>query len=373
MTGPGSADDPDDAGPDGRDGDPDSSSESQGSTDEWEWVSDDSTEDGSASDVTGDDAAAGSNSAADSNSAPGNNSTPGSNPESGDSDRDSGSGSAPGEERIVDPDAGSNAPPPQSGGRQEDDESEEFDGPLDWFLHTNNPGIQTIRDIGSSVLTVALIGLVLFAVSGVWPPLVAVESGSMEPHMHKNDLVFIVDEHRYAPGGAIDGTGVVTHQQAMRNEGYWSFGDYGNVIVYQPYGSDRRTPIIHRAMFYVEDGENWYDRANKSYLDGADSCGEIANNACPAPYAGFITKGDNQVTNDHYDQIGGQSNIVRPEWIQGKAKVRIPFLGWVRLQFAQLASVTASSAPATLAGLRLQLGLFAAGLGTVVSRRRGWL
>ncbi|MCT9094859.1 S26 family signal peptidase [Haloarchaeobius sp. HME9146] len=334
MTGPGNADDPDDADrPDGRDGDPAAPGDDQGPTDEWEWVSDESSPD--------------------------------------DADGSEPLGTTPEQDRVVDADADAATPPPQPNGNGDD--SEEFDGPIDWFFNTSDPWVQTIRDIGSSVLTVALIGLVLFAVSGVWPPLVAVESGSMEPHMHKNDLVFIVDQDRYAPDGGIEGTGVVTYQHARTNGGYWSFGDYGNVIVYQPYGDVRRTPIIHRAMFYVERGENWYDRANESYLDGADSCAEIANNACPAPHAGFITKGDNQVTNDHYDQVGGQSNIVRPEWVQGKAKVRIPFLGWVRLQFANLASATASTGPATLAGLRLQLGLFAAGLGTVVSRRRGWL
>ncbi|WP_267641359.1 S26 family signal peptidase [Haloarchaeobius amylolyticus] len=366
MTGPGSDDHPDDADADESPGDD--------GMDEWEWADDTSTsadDESAAPDDESEPADSGSGTGDDDEA--GDRGSPGDDSEPASHDRES---TEPAEGHPLDTDAdsdtGATAPAPQPGASASDGD-EDFDGPIDWFFNTSDPWVQTIRDIGSSVLTVAIIGLVLFAVSGVWPPLVAVESGSMEPHMHKNDLVFIVDEHRYAPASAAEGTGVVTYQHAKTNGGYWSFGDYGNVIVYQPYGSDRRTPIIHRAMFYVEEGENWYQRANKSYLDGANSCAEIANDACPAPHSGFITKGDNEVTNDHYDQVGGQSNVVRPEWIQGKAKVRIPFLGWVRLQFAQLATVTAGSAPPTLTGLRLQLGLFAAGLGTVVSRRRGWL
>ncbi|WP_435348331.1 S26 family signal peptidase [Haloarchaeobius sp. HRN-SO-5] len=258
--------------------------------------------------------------------------------------------------------------PPVSGAA---DGSGEFDGPIDWFFNTDDSLVVTIRDVTSSVATVVVIGLVLFAVSGIWPPLVAVESGSMEPHMHKNDLVFIVDEDRFTSAAAIEGTGVVTHERAEATTGYWSFGDYGNVVIYQPDGSQARTPIIHRAMFYVEEGENWYDRANPDYLrEGTDSCREVSNDACPAPYDGFITKGDN---NQYYDQVGSQSSTVKPEWIQGKAKVRIPLLGWIRLQFAKFATVLATTGPVGIEALRLQLGLVTAGVGVVVSRRRGLL
>jgi|APHM01.1.fsa_nt_gi Signal peptidase I len=60
-----------------------------------------------------------------------------------------------------------------------------------------------LRELVTSVGTVLLVGALLFAASGVWPPLVAVESGSMEPHMSKGDLVFVADNGRYAPGEAV--------------------------------------------------------------------------------------------------------------------------------------------------------------------------
>ena len=42
--------------------------------------------------------------------------------------------------------------------------------------------------------------------------------------------------------------------------GYKSFEDYGNVILYRPYGQEGVTPIIHRAMYRVEAGEPMWER-----------------------------------------------------------------------------------------------------------------
>ncbi|ELZ95281.1 signal sequence peptidase [Haloferax mucosum ATCC BAA-1512] len=189
-----------------------------------------------------------------------------------------------------------------------------------------------IREVLTSVLTVLAVGLILFAISGVWPPMVAVESGSMEPHMHKGDLVFISGPDRYVPDAAVDGTAVVTAETGAE-VGYRSFGGDGSVVVYHDPGA-AGPPIIHRAMFHVEKGENWYDKANSDYIS-AENCEQLAH--CPAPYDAFITKGDN---NPRYDQVSSISDPVRPEWIQGIARIRIPFLGWVRLTLANTLTVS---------------------------------
>ena len=206
------------------------------------------------------------------------------------------------------------------------------ENPIGWFRRTDNEAVIVFKDVASSVGIVLVIGLVLFGVSGVWPPLVAIESGSMNPHMQKGDLVFIMEEDRLEPDAAVAGTGVVTYQQG-KEAGYRTFGSYGDVIVFQPNGQST-TPIIHRAMFYVEEGENWYEKANKSNIN-ADSCEEI--NACSAEHAGFVTKGDNPRTNQQYDQVD-RYQIVKPEWIQGTAEVRLPWLGCIRLEFSGTAS-----------------------------------
>jgi len=179
--------------------------------------------------------------------------------------------------------------------------------------------------------SVLLVAGLLFAISGVWPPLVAIESGSMEPHIQTNDLVFVMEAERFPGPGSQGETGVVTAEAGERT-GYTSFQQPGDVIVYAPNGNDDRTPIIHRAMFWVEEGENWYDEANPDYFGDADDCRELAN--CPADESGFITKGD---WNQQYDQVDGASGPlsapVEPEWVVGTAEARIPWLGNIRLSF----------------------------------------
>ena len=221
--------------------------------------------------------------------------------------------------------------------REDDDTPDPGDGPraaLRWFLSTDRPGVLFVREAASSALAVGMVGLLLFSVSGVWPPLVAVESGSMQPNMEKGDLVFVMEEHRLSPDFATADTGVVTVADARGHE-YRRFGGDGDVVVYQPYGRSGQVPVIHRARFWVDDGENWYDRADQRLVD-ADSCDELRN--CPAPHAGFITKGDNEVTNDYYDQARGISSPVKPAWVRGTAEYRVPFLGWVRLTVSGAAS-----------------------------------
>jgi len=179
-----------------------------------------------------------------------------------------------------------------------------------------------IREALTSVAVVLFVGLLLFGVSGVWPPMVAVESGSMEPNMQVGDLVFVTDPERLAPDAA-DGAGVVTHELG-READYRTFGSYGSVIIYSPPGRSA-SPIIHRAMFHVEAGENWYDRADDRY-HGATDCESLQY--CPAPHDGYITLGDN---NGGYDQARGLAPPVKAEWVTGVARVRIPYLGYVRL------------------------------------------
>lgn len=199
------------------------------------------------------------------------------------------------------------------------------------FLRSDRMLVVYARDIGVSVGIVVLIGFLLFAVSGLWPPMVAVESPSMEPNMERGDLVFIVDNSRFVPEEAPTydsrSTGVVPADVAAET-GRTKFGNHGDVIVYMPNGDERRTPIIHRSILWVEAGENWYDRADERYVGSASNCEEL--NACPAPYGGFVTKGDN---NRAYDQVGTSpiSKLVRPEWVVGTAEIRVPYLGHVRL------------------------------------------
>ncbi|MDY6764946.1 MAG: S26 family signal peptidase [Halobacteria archaeon] len=183
----------------------------------------------------------------------------------------------------------------------------------------NRPGVKFVEDILSSILIVGLIALILWGIAGVWPPMVAVESGSMEPHMHRGDLVFVVDNNRFVPDNAETNHGIVTYQQG-KEIGYKTFGNYGDVIIFRPNGNSNQPPVIHRAMKYVEKGEEWKG------VSGTHT----------APHSGFVTKGDN---NKWYDQESGISKVVKPEWVVGKAKVSIPYLGRIRLFFDSLTTI----------------------------------
>jgi signal peptidase len=225
----------------------------------------------------------------------------------GDDDADAGSESDPARDRAPDPVPGA------TGGR---------DGAVASFL----------ASVVRGVAVVAVVGAVLYGVSGVWPPLVVVESSSMSPSLNTGDLVLVADPDRYAPTAA-DADGVVTASVGNGADGadadYATFGAAGDVVVFDA-PTDPGPPIIHRARFRVTAGEDWYARADPSALPaGVDSCRELAH--CPAPHAGYVTKGDGNLV---YDQTGAIPPV-KPGWVRAKAVGRLPWLGWIRLGITQ--------------------------------------
>ena len=181
------------------------------------------------------------------------------------------------------------------------------------------------RVILKDLFFILLIGGILFGVSGVWPPLVAIESGSMEPNLHRGDLVFIMDVKEVEEGGL----SITTREGAG---GDYKFGEVGDVIVFNADGSSN-IPVIHRVEFLVEEGEDWYERGNPNWVVGK-GCGAMSN--CPAPHEGYITKGDN---NGKYDQSQGISGPVKSSWVKGTAEGRIPWVGYIKLVFNEIVGV----------------------------------
>lgn len=94
----------------------------------------------------------------------------------------------------------------------------------------------------------------------------------------------------------------------------------GDVIIYDAPGSP---PTAHRAQFHVSEGENWYDRANPRYVGDASSCAELRN--CPAPHAGWVTRGD---ANPQYDQAAGRTPPVQREWVRGRVVLVVDDRTW---------------------------------------------
>ena len=130
---------------------------------------------------------------------------------------------------------------------------------------TESDGFQlpdTAKDIGIAIGSVVVVFLLTFAYSGNWPPMVVIESGSME---HDNNPLY--EEPGYTHIGTIDtgdlvivkkaGKGdIVTYLQGKKTD-YKRYGDYGDVIIYYKNGikefeGSPVTPVIHRAMAWVD-------------------------------------------------------------------------------------------------------------------------
>lgn len=237
----------------------------------------------------------------------------------------------------------------------------------EWFEGLPLPGF--VKDLIFVVVVVGTISLLSQLILGVWTPMVAVESGSMVPNLNIGDIIVVQGASRTA----------VIPWEVAEETGYKAFNLPGDVILYRPYGketlnlldqikmllgrppsADKATPIIHRALNYVDEGEPMWE--------GGPA----------APFSGYITKGDhNEVIDqqagnifgianesyirEHQDEIRevGKDSIyldrntglviykldndtyvgegisyltpVKEDWVIGVARARIPLVGYVRL------------------------------------------
>ena len=217
---------------------------------------------------------------------------------------------------------------------------------------------ETVKDVGIAIGSVLIVFLLTFAYCGNWPPMVVIESGSME---HDNNPLY--SEPRYSHIGTIDTGDLVIVKQAEKKDivtylegkktDYKKYGDYGDVIVYykngiETYNGQPVTPVIHRAMAWVEvvdkdNGTYYIPEINTTFygkiqlaeigLGGGASIQNLQN-------SGYITKGDStgnphpdQLT--HYDITGSSVQPVDPDWIVGMAKGELPWFGLIKLRVTQ--------------------------------------
>ena len=218
----------------------------------------------------------------------------------------------------------------------------------------------TVKDVGIAIGCVVLVFLLTFAYSGNWPPMVVIESGSME---HDNNSLYA--EPGYTHLGTIDTGDLVIVKEAEKkdivtylegkNTGYKKYGDYGDVIVYYKNGIREKdgqpvTPVIHRAMFWVdvdvenktyhvpEAGRTFYNEIDLEQFGDDKLVGTIEGQVLQN--SGYVTKGDStgnphpdQMT--HFDINGNKVQPVEPDWVVGMARGELPWFGLIKLRVTQ--------------------------------------
>lgn len=239
--------------------------------------------------------------------------------------------------------------------------------PVHRFLTRDDRPYPLVREVLAVALALVLLGAALWGFTGQRfgdAPVVVIESGSM---MHcRNGVGHYFGDCQYErygrlgtidPGDLVfvrdvDGRGDV---RTFGEDGERRYGLAGDVIVFQKNGRPG-TPIIHRAMLWVqvnEDGsltipelDQTVAHPNQFQFDRAEyraavSC-EISfpHGVVLGPeHSGFLTKGDN---NNCFDQSSNADPAlpVRPEWILGKSRGEVPWIGLIKLKVSDLMART---------------------------------
>lgn len=231
---------------------------------------------------------------------------------------------------------------------------------------------ESIKNILFLVAMIFIISTFYYITLGLFTPLPFVgisHGGSMVPTLETGDLVLIQGASRTE----------ITTSEVAELTGYRSFDLPGDIILWHPYGKEdfnltdfarnisqdkpfpqvKEQPWIHRTLYYVEKGDPMWkggppapfpgyitkgDQANMTDQEQGRILGKV-NSTYLTEYKGQIKEiGDsiflNQLTgqiiykiDDEYYIGEGISYLtpVKREWIIGVARVRIPYIGFVRL------------------------------------------
>lgn len=240
--------------------------------------------------------------------------------------------------------------------------------PLRRFLHS--PLFEPVL----AVLVILIVVGSLYAYTDTWPPMVVVESGSMQHGT--NDVVGDINTGDIVLVKSVSDPTTIPTYVDSEVSGFTSYGEYGNVLLYTAHDAAgnviNNVPIIHRAIVYL------------NYTASGFSIPSVFPLACPQqyavvspvgqqgclsspwqtergmlilknvgwqnvwvnislsslylqePYSGYITMGDNNIApgtrTGLYDQLACYpSCLVKPEWVVGVARGMIPWFGALKL------------------------------------------
>jgi signal peptidase len=225
-------------------------------------------------------------------------------------------------------------------------------------MDENKDGMNsTIKDVLISVVIVVIIFLSLYTYAQTWPPIVVIESGSMQ-HGELSHIGTIDTGDIVVVKKIYSEDDVISYVEG-RMKGYESYGDYGDVVIYQYNGK----LIIHRAIIHLHwNGKEWKIRGfedgnypswlhvTKDYISIDDVGFEKKvviinidkNHLDPNKVGrdGFITMGDNNLArygSSAYDQSSAGGfipicpKLVNYDMIVGVARGEIPWMGAIKL------------------------------------------
>lgn len=220
-----------------------------------------------------------------------------------------------------------------------------------------------LRDIGIALLIVLLVFLALWAYAGVWPPMVVVESDSMQ-HDNYVSHVGVIDTGDLVLVQHVNDPMKIETYARSRCTGHSTYGDYGDVIIYNQLGGGDK-PIIHRAMvwlkintttndtFDIPDleckewqlGVNWWsstpmvteprnlsgtvslklvsDYRDRNLTIDLDNMLRDYRSFQPWDGGGFVAMGDHNPR--------GDSNFTKHDWVIGRARGELPWFGLIKL------------------------------------------
>jgi signal peptidase I len=265
---------------------------------------------------------------------------------------------------------------------EEEDEETEPSGRRRWPSREAHPVYWRARDslyfeplVAVAIIVVLLAGL--FAYTQNWPPVYVVESESMQHG--SSDILGLINTGDLVLAQKVDPSQITTYVFGQRT-GYSTYGEYGDVVLYNPNGI-ASTPVIHRAILYLE-----YNPTTQGYnasFPAGTPCGTEANavyNLTPTPsgplgcadtsnlkgttltlynvgwmdasvvldlsagllgaHSGYVTMGDNNFfscpsagrsCSGAPDQLDGRSSLVEPGWVIGVARGMLPWFGALKL------------------------------------------
>lgn len=220
-----------------------------------------------------------------------------------------------------------------------------------------------LRDIGIALLIVLIVFLALWAYAGVWPPMVVVESDSMQ-HDNYVSHVGVIDTGDLVLVQHVNDPSEIETYARSRCNGHMTYSDYGDVIIYNQLGGGDK-PIIHRALIWLkintttndsfdipdldcgawELGVNWWStnisvteplnlresimlRLESDYRDAnftINLANLLADYQAHQPWrgGGFVALGDHNP--------GVDSSFIRHDWIIGRARGELPWFGLIKL------------------------------------------